>query len=32
MNGSVEAIILCEDQQDDESHVDMVRIPFFNVI
>lgn len=32
MNGSVEAIVLCEDQQNDKSHVNVVRIPFFNVI
>lgn len=32
MNGSVEAIILSEDQQNDKGHVNMVWIPFFNVV
>lgn len=32
MDGPVEAIILCKDQQNDKSHVNMVWIPFFNMI
>lgn len=32
MDGSVEAVVLREDQQNDQSHVNVVGIPFFDVI
>lgn len=32
MDGSVEAVVLREDQQNDQSHVNVVGIPLFDVI
>lgn len=32
MDGPVEAIILCKDQQNDQGHVNVVRIPLFDVV